>query len=223
MRNCIFSLPIILTSFFAIAQETKMGFGFAYMYAPQWDKAIQTYNFSRPFLEKKQPLFGFGYNISATHLFSSQNRMKHGCSFSGSFFESRAKNENLNNILRLGLLKPAYVMHFSNPDRTSGIYAELGVSLAISVLSRKVNGSLFEYNTDRFRAYGLGGEIACKSGYRFASKSKYSFSPFIAMTYAPYLFSQNTEVVINQTQGLATEKWTPILVAIFGLSFHFSK
>ena len=44
------------------SQETHIGFSYEYLYCPQFDKAIQTYNFDRPFLNEKQPLFLNGIN-----------------------------------------------------------------------------------------------------------------------------------------------------------------
>jgi hypothetical protein len=206
---------------FSLSQETKIDGGFAYMFAPQWDKAIQTYNFSRPFLENQQPLFDIGASISVTQIFSSKNRLKHGFGLSGFSFESSAKNENFDNLLRLDILKPSYLIHFFNSDKSSGLFTEFGVSLVISVLSRKVNGSLFDFNEGRYRAYGIGGEISNKMGYRFKQKGKFSFSPFVALAYTPYLYSPNTEVLINQTQGLASKSCTPIFSAQIGVSLGF--
>ena len=221
MRKLAAFLIMFFPSLLALSQETKIDGGFVYMYAPQWDKAIQTYNFSRPFLENQQPLFDMGVSISATQIFGSKNRLNHGFSLSGTFFESRAKNENFDNLLRLGILKPSYLILFFNSDKSSGLFTELGVSLVISVLSRKVNGSLFDFNEGRYRAYGIGGEISNKTGYRFKQKGKFSFSPFVALAYTPYLYSPNTEVLINQTQGLASKSWTPIFSAQIGVSLGF--
>jgi hypothetical protein len=219
MRKFAAFLIMFFTAFLVLSQETKIEGGLVYMFAPQWDKAIQTYNFSRPFLENQQPLFDIGGGISATQIFGSKNRLKHGFSLSGFSFESRAKNESFENVLRLGILKPTYLMHFFNSDKTSGLYTEFGLSLVISVLSRKVNGSLFDFNEGRYRAYGIGGEISNKVGYRFEKKGKLSFSPFVALAYTPYLYSPNTEGLINQTQGLASKSWTPIFNAQIGVSF----
>lgn len=221
MRKLAAFLIMFIPSLLALSQETKIDGGFVYMFAPQWDKAIQTYNFSRPFLENQQPLFDIGVSISATQIFGSKNRLNHGFSLSGFSFESRAKNENFDNLLRLGFLKTSYLMHYFSLDKTSGLYNELGISLVISVLARKVNGSLFDFNEGRYRVYGFGGEISNKLGYRFEKMGKLSFSPFIGAAYTPHLFSPNTEVLINQTQGLASKSWTPILSAQIGVSLGF--
>jgi hypothetical protein len=221
MRNLALLFSCFLSLFSSFSQETRWEAAWVYTYAPEWDKAIQTYNFSRPFLENQQPLFDMGVSISATHIFGSKNRLNHGFSLSGFSFESRAKNENFDNLLRLGFLKTSYLMHFFSLDKTSGLYNELGISLVISVLARKVNGSLFDFNEGRYRVYGFGGEISNKLGYRFEKKGKLSFSPFIGVAYTPYLFSPNTEVLINQTQGLASKSWTPIFSTQIGVAFGF--
>ena len=54
-------------------------------------------------------------------------------------------------------------------------------------------------------------------------KNKNYLSPFIALGYTPYLYSPNTEAVINQTKGLLEKNWTGALTGQIGFSFHLRK
>ena len=56
MKVIIVIIVMIIVHFNSIAQEFKIDASYNYMFANQWDKAIQTYNFSRPFNYEKQPL-----------------------------------------------------------------------------------------------------------------------------------------------------------------------
>ena len=62
------ALFIILTSLICLDTYSqdwvlRMDVSYQYLNVPQWDKAIQTYNLSRPNLTSKQPLLKHGYSI----------------------------------------------------------------------------------------------------------------------------------------------------------------
>ena len=55
MRVVLFGM-LFFTFISTKAQEFRTDVSYKYMFSNKWDKAIQTYNFSRPFIETKQPL-----------------------------------------------------------------------------------------------------------------------------------------------------------------------
>lgn len=65
MRNLVLlaSLLFLQPHISASGQDWSVGIGYGYLYSPQFDAAIQTYNMSRPFLEEHQPLL-----VNATFL-----------------------------------------------------------------------------------------------------------------------------------------------------------
>ena len=92
---------LLLNCISVSGQELKIDASYEYLYAYQWDKAIQTYNFSRPFEKEKQALLSNGINTSVSYIFKNKNHFKHGINFAYSFFQSAAENENFNNNLNL--------------------------------------------------------------------------------------------------------------------------
>jgi len=202
------------------AQEFKADVAYKYIYANQWDKAIQTYNFSRPFITEKQPLIIHGLNGSVSYIFKSQKKIKHGLNFSYAYFRSSSDNENLVNVLNLHFLNFGYLLHYENAERLKGFYSDLIISPTSSGLFRNVNGEPFVYDDSKSKAFGIGGNISLKAGHQLKIKGKTYLSPFIAFGYTPYFYSPNTEEVINQTKGLTSKKWTPIFTTQFGLTFH---
>ena len=50
MRTLVLLSLLLLKFCFSMAQEFKIDVSYNYLYSNQWDKAIQTYNFSRPFV-----------------------------------------------------------------------------------------------------------------------------------------------------------------------------
>lgn len=219
----LYGLSLLILAMNSPAQELKLDVSYKYIYANEWDKIIQTYNFSRPFLTEKQALLMNGLNTSLSHIFKNEKNFKHGINLSYSYFRSSAENENFNNTLNLHFLNLGYVLHYENPIKWNKIYSELIVSSTSSGLFRKLNGAPFEYNETKSKAFGIGADLHFKFGYYLNVKNNYYLSPFISIGYTPYLYSPNTETVINQTKSLVSKNWTGILTTQIGLAFHMKK
>lgn len=219
----LFGLSLLILSISAPAQELKLDLSYKYIYSNQWDKIIQTYNFSRPFLTEKQPLLMSGLNTSLSYIFKNEKHFKHGINLSYSYFRSSAENENFNNSLNLHFINLGYLLHYENSDKWKGVYSDLIVSVTSSGLFRNLNGEPFEYDETKSKAFGIGGDINLKCGYYLKLKNNSYLSPFLSIGYTPYLYTPNTEAVINQTKGLTSKNWTGILTTQIGLTFHIKK
>lgn len=204
----------------ASAQKFKADVSYKYMYVKQWDRIIQTYNFSRPFISTKQPLFRHGIHASASHLIASTKKISSGLNVSYSYFRSSAENENLDNILHLHFLNVGYIIHYENAKKIKGIYTDLIFSATASGLFRNVNGAPFVYDEKKSRAFGIGGDISMKVGYDKKSTKKTSRSFFILLGYTPYFYCPNTETVINQTKGQTVNYCNGILNTQIGITFN---
>ena len=220
MKVIIVIIVMIIVHFNSIAQEFKIDASYNYMFANQWDKAIQTYNFSRPFNYEKQPLLMHGLTTSGTYIFKSAKRIKHGVNISYSYFRSSSENENLDVKLHLNFLKVAYLLHYEYKEKLKNLYTDFIFSATTSALFRNVNGKPFTYDEEKSKAYGIGGDISVKTGYLMGFKNKNGFSPFVLIACTPYFYSPNTEAVINQTKGLTSKSSTAIFSAQMGMAFH---
>ena len=223
MKSIIFSSVLLLHIGCTIAQEIKMDASYEYLYSSQWDKAIQTYNVSRPFLTEKQPLLMNGLNTSISYVFKNEAHVKHGINVSYAYFQSSAENENFNNILQLHFINLGYILHYENAEKSKGLYADLIISATSSGLFRTLDGNPFEYDETRSKAFGIGGDICLKAGYYLTLKNNFYLSPFLSIAYTPYLYSPNSEAVINQTKELTSKNWTGILTTQIGLTFHLKR
>jgi hypothetical protein len=219
----LFGLSLLILSISAPAQELKLDLSYKYIYSNQWDKIIQTYNFSRPFLTEKQPLLMSGLNTSLSYIFKNEKHFNHGINLSYAYFRSSAENGNFNNSLNLHFINLGYLLHYENADKWKGVYSDLIVSGTSSGLFRNLNGEPFEYDETKSKAFGIGGDINLKCGYYLKLKNNSYLSPFLSIGYTPYLYSPNTEAVINQTKGLTSKNWTGILTTQIGLTFHIKK
>jgi hypothetical protein len=220
MKVIIVSIVLFFMPLNLIAQEVKIDASYNYLFANQWDKAIQTYNFSRPFLSEKQPLLMHGLTTSGTYIFNSPKRLKHGINLSYSYFRSSSENENLDVKLHLNFLKLAYLLHYECQEKLKNLYADFIFSATTSALFRNVNGNPFTYDEEKSKAFGIGGDISVKMGYFMKFKNKNGLSPFVLIACTPYFYSPNTEAVINQTKGLTSKNSTAIISAQIGMAFH---
>lgn len=218
-RFLLFILGMVMVGLL-MAQELNLAVSYKYLWANQWDKAIQTYNFSRPFLEKKQPLLAHGINTAASYLFKSTKKIKHGMQLSHAYFRSVAENENFHNQFNAHLLNLGYLLRYQHPERFKKMYADVIISATASALFRKVNGVFVENDGNKVRAYGIGGAVMLKFGYQVKLTNNINLSPMVAVGYTPYLYSPNAEVVINQTKGLATKNFTGIVTGQVGVAMH---
>ena len=213
----IFLLLFLFPFVDAQSQEIEVDLSYKYIFASTWDKAIQTYNFSRPFLTEKQPLFMHGINGSASYVFKSENRFKQGINASYSHFSSYAENVNLVNQYILHFLNLGYILRYESTEKSKGLTTDFILSASSSALFRNVNDEPFIYDEARSKAFGIGADLRVKTSYSFNLKNKIRLSPFIQVGYTPYLYSPNTEAVINQTTGLITPDYTGVFTSQIGV------
>jgi hypothetical protein len=223
MRKILLFSFLLFQCFGSSAQEFKVDASYVYLYSTQLDKAIQSYNFTRPIFTEKQPLLTHGLNVSATCIFRNDKHFKQGINFSFAYFWSWAENKNFSNQLNLHVANLGYLLHYENPEKFKGFYSDLIVSATSSLLYRVLNDEPFVYDETLSKSFGIGGAVQVKFGNSFQLNNTCYLSPFLSFAYTPYLFSPNNEAVINQTKGLVCKNWTEILTAQFGLTFHVKK
>jgi len=209
----LFLFPFIYTH----GQEIEADLSYKYMFASNWDKAFQTYNFSRPFLTEKQPLFMHGISGSVSYIFKSENKFKHGLNASYSHFSSYAENVNFVNQYNLHFFNLGYMLRHESNGSLKGLCTDFILWASSSVLFRNVNEEPFIYDDMRSKAFGIGGDLSVRTSYSFNIKNKFHLSPFVQVGYTPYLFSPNTEAVINQTRGLVARNFTDVFSTQVGL------
>ena len=76
-----FLITLVFLSSWTKAQKMDWDVSYAYLYAKAWDNNVQTYNFSRPFLENPQPLLQHGLGSSFTYIFNNERKIQHGIAY----------------------------------------------------------------------------------------------------------------------------------------------
>ena len=215
--RALFLLLFLFPFIDAQSQEIEADLSYKYIFANNWDKAIQTYNFSRPFLTEKQPLFMHGINASASYIFKSKNKFKQGINASYSHFSSYAENVNFVNQYNLHFFNVGYILRYESTEKLKGLTTDFLLSASSSALFRNVNDQPFIYDDTRSKAFGIGGDLSIKTSYSFNLKNNIRLSPFIQVGYTPYLYSPNNEAVINQTTGLIAPDFTGVFTTQIGV------
>ena len=192
------------------------------MYAKQWDRSIQLYNFSRPWLIEKQPLFMHGVNAGFSYDVSSKKEFMHGLSVDFSFFRSISENKNMVNAINLYISNMGYFVRKDFSILHSNCYTEIRLALTVSGIFRRINQEPMLVDETQTRAFGIGSDIQVKFGYELPCLAGIKGSLFLAVSYAPYVYSPYSESVLNQTMGITNHYGTGIVGAQIGFRKVFS-
>jgi hypothetical protein len=204
------------------AQKLSLDVSYKYMYAKQWDRSIQLYNFSRPWLIEKQPLLMHGVNAGFSYDVSSKKEFNRGLSVDFSFFRSVAENKNMANAINLYISNVGYFARKDFSILHSNCYTEIRLALTVSGLFRRVNQEPILVDDTQTRAFGIGSDIQVKFGYDLPCLAGIKGSLFLAVSYAPYVYSPYSESVLNQTMGITNHYGTGIVGAQIGFRKVFS-
>jgi hypothetical protein len=213
---CIFFFHVVH------AQKFSVDVSYKYLYAKQWDRFIQLYNFSRPWLLEKQPLFSHGINAGFSYSVSSKKEFNHGLSADLSFFRSVAENKNFVNSINLYIINAGYFVCKDFRIYHLNCYANMRLSLTASGLFRRVNHDQLMVDDTQIRAFGIGSDLQMKFGYYLPCLDGIKGSLFLAISYTPYVYSPYSESVLNQTMGITDHYGTGIVGAQIGFRKGFA-
>ncbi len=186
------------------AQEIGININYQLIKANEWDRATQVYNFSRPFLENKQPLLKHGLSIGFYYLQNPENKWSWGPSISFALHRSMAENPNFNiGIHSLLMDLGAKIQYRPNVEEESNWRLSLTPSLTGIMLSRRLNGEIVVIGASEedqaLRTFGFGFGLNGQVAYDFALKEDWIISPMIGVNYHPYVWAQRGEVVFNES------------------------
>lgn len=216
----LYTFAFILMYNFCYSQRFSVELSYKYLYAKQWDREIQTYNFSRPYLSEKQSLFMNGFKSGVNYFFKPNNSNSLGLNLAYSFFTSNAANTKFNNRFNLQFLSLGSTYRFRLFKKHENIISNLGVNVLMSELTRRINGEKLMLDETIMKAFGIGGEINFKNSYIFLKKEKINFAAILTIDYTPYFYNPKSEVVINQTKGLVYKNWSSIYSVNAGIEIN---
>ena len=213
-----FQLILLLCLLTSKIQAQEYGISLAYQLidAQEWNKATQTYNFSRPFLKEKQPLLKHGFKLGAYYLFKSKNDLSFGIATAIALNKSVAENDNFEigiNSLLLDL--GVKVQYRPKSEELAPFYVSFTPSLLGASLSRKLNGEIIiiedEGEENSLRKMGFGFGLDLQIGYDIPINDKFILSPMIGTNYIPVVAIDESEVIFNEANLGGLKSNTSIL------------
>jgi len=220
-----FLLSIICPFLFFLsqAQELRLGLGYDQLYAKEFDRLIQTYNFTRPFLDESQPLISNGTHAQLSYLFNTQKKWSSGIALRHSYNWSSANSTGAAVRFNFNTIKLGYLLHFENDKAMKGLFFDCIISGNAGLLTKKLNAETFTVDGETLQSWQYGGHAQLNVGYKITLTRGLLISPFAGVGYAPYMTEGQAEIVINQTSTLVDQEYDAMMNWNLGLMFHFAK
>jgi hypothetical protein len=200
--------------------QNYVSVAYAYFYSPFLDKCIQTYNFDRPFLVEKQPLFQHGVNGTFQHIFKSDKKFKKGIGFEYQRMTSQVENQNLTNKLSLNSYTIAFILQKEQKIKNAHFDFQFMVDLALLELNNKKNKQKNLINNSIINNFGLGTNISFSSSYKNDFLIKNRLFPYLKTTTSAYYYAPYFEAIINGTKNLILTKNIFNSSIILGLKYQ---
>ena len=218
-----FFLFFVSIFIFDLTFGQQLNFGLAYqnMYVKQWDQAIQTYNFSRPYLVEKQPLLQHATNLECQYIFNSSKNYYSGITTNYSYLRSSAKNQDYDVAFNAHFIKLGYTIHYENQKHLDNFYIDLSISALATLMNKSIKDERVQIDDENLKALGLGDGYDINIGYKFKALQNRDFSVYGGVGYTSYFWSPQSEAVLNQTIGLSSKIEDSIFAWKIGLKMHF--
>lgn len=211
----LFHIVFYCVTLVSYGQRATLELNYAYLYSPQLDRAIQTYNFSRPFLQTKQPLLQHGIGMGASH-YRKKDKKRDGFQWNYCFASSYAKNDLYENQLNLHSLQLNYITSFFKHDSSAHFSSEIHLGLRTTALFRRINQTPFIVDERRMMSVGIGAHVGYKLLFHSINRLNV-IQPFLYFGIDPLSYSPNHEPLINGTKTLVSGPWSTILSSSVGL------
>lgn len=195
---------MMFSAFSGKAQELSFDFAYSYLQAKTWNQAVQSYNFSRPFLEEKQPLLRHGPGFGMHIIWPKEQKLNHGISAVYNSLLSTAENPNYNISVKAKFLDIGYLARFKNkPSEMNGWSWEVRADLKSTMLSRHLNDEIVKIENDDeetlLRTFGAGFQLEARLGHTSGFGRRQAWTKFIGVYYSPYTWAYRSELVFNES------------------------
>lgn len=176
------------------------------LYSPRWDQAIQTYNFTRPWLIEKQALLKFGTYSKVEYVFHalSDSKWKKSLYLNYSFHSSVAENTNFINRLTYQTVTPGIGFTHALSKKVNQLNFTVCTGLLLGGLKRTINDTAIVLENEWSTSFGIGVQTETIVKYDFHVAKKV-ISPFLNFGFTPFLFQPDAEVVLNETKGFISK------------------
>lgn len=234
LRNPFLMLLVMLLAVTALplrAQQYGASISLQNIAIPQWNKALSTYGFSRPFLDDTHLRYTNNLHLS---FYYSKNpyrnrRLAPSLAYSRKSLHAHAANLDVDlhfQHLELGaLIRLRKVAHLKD---INSFFVDLSPGLQLSRISLRNNGepvfrSIDEATSQRMVSHGIGIGLSTKVGYSLFLTEELLLSPFAELYYVPLLYAPNSIDVLNQTAVNGLRDYSALYSFRLGFEISFCK
>ena len=198
------------------AQSLELGASANYVFVPAFDRALQTHNSARPFIDTPQPLLDFGFRMDAGWMAPTETRWQRGVALGYAFTRSRAENGGLVTRIPFHRIDLGYRWRRSAPNGANGMTVGVAAN-AVGTLMDRRQSTVLDGQTERIaRAWGIGAGVEFEVGYAL-HREGWIWLPFAAASAVPLHYTPNAEAVLNQTLGVVGGAVVGMYAASVGL------
>ncbi|MCS6981387.1 MAG: hypothetical protein NZM65_04240 [Flavobacteriales bacterium] len=192
--------------------------GYSYLWCRSWDRVLNYYYFTRPYLNGSPRYLESGFTVSTGYAFSSFRAPIHGvvAGYSNAWAVYREDNYRLR--FWWHTVMAGYRARLRRMSRAEGFYGELGIHFAGAWLERK---SYWKDNNTlhhRYVAFGWGGGFSGEAGYMLPYEEWVARPGFFVKVASNFIHMPGAEVALNQTQGLYLRNWHTVVMLQGGIS-----
>lgn len=177
-------------------QEFSLSAAYQYSYSAEWDKAIQRYNFARPFMDDAQPLLIHGAYLGASYFFTTDKKWNSG--LKSSYSLTRSSADNVDKLaINLHQFHLGYSLNYKFEGSLDKLRLETDITAISTLLSKRVNNEIELIDDEKNRTFGIGISVGLTILYRIEISDKSALSPFLSVEYSPYLRSPESESILD--------------------------
>ena len=217
MRKIILFIVLFKTCYLP-AQQLAVEANGLYIYSGQWDRAIQTLNFSTPQFGI-QPLLQFGAGIGASYYFKN---LQQGLQLNYGLVQSVNEVPGRKTAFELHQLNLHY-LYAPKLFKKETLHFVISGGFVSTMLLKRINSAYYTYDDQLAKAVGIGPDFAVQFKYTLGVGDAFKWQPFIRAGYSPFLWSPKSEAIINHTNGMSSNDYTMLLRAQVGIEIHLIK
>jgi len=196
---CMMALP---------AQAQHYGGSLAYgrVSIPQWNRAIEVYNFSRPYLLEPLETYSSNIHLQGYWLQRPYEKVSLGpmINYTRNCLNGKAPNLRVDvHVQRLELDALVRLRKVAFKKELNSFFMDLSPGIHLAYLTRRHNGkAIFTVSDEailkRVRSLGIGIGLGFKIGYSLYFSRQLLVSPFALIKYTPLMYAKNSINVLNQ-------------------------
>ncbi len=220
--------------------EIGIGAGYSWLEAEEWDNILQTYNFSRPWLEEEQTLPGGGLQVAGQVLLPADHGIKIGALVSYATHSSEARlfavapgTRSIDfTVLSASLLLEFHPFIMADSAAAAGaevgdwyydFFLELGGGFASVQFDAELQTGDPQPDQTSLSSSGSGFDLLIGGGYAFHLATGFDLRPYFRLHWMPGIAIEGLALDIHNSNEVGLQNESTVLQVDSGLQlrYHF--